>query len=76
MDVALKRQNGFIYFTANSSEEISREDAKYVQEKYGIRVSDNGFYAFVKKKKNKAYTANWCCRDDDNKLTNVKVSSK
>ena len=74
MDVALKRKDGFIHFTATSSEDISREDALYIQEKYGIRVNDNGFYAFVKKKKNKAYTANWCCRDDSNKLTNVKVS--
>jgi RNA binding exosome subunit len=74
MDVALKRKNGFIYFTANSSEDITRDDALYIQEKYGIKVNDNGFYAFVKKKKNKAYTANWCCRDDDNKLSNIQVS--
>lgn len=74
MDVALKRKNGFIYFTANSSEDITRDDALYIQEKYGIKVNDNGFYAFVKKKKNTAYTANWCCRDDDNKLSNVQVS--
>ena len=54
MDVALKRKNGFIYFTANSPEDITRDDALYIQEKYGIKVNDNGFYAFVKKKKNKA----------------------
>lgn len=74
MDVALKRKNGFIYFTANSNEDITRDDALYIQEKYGIKVNDNGFYAFVKKKKNKAYTANWCCRDEDNKLSSIQVS--
>lgn len=73
MEVALKRNNGLIHFTATSSEDISREDALYIQEKYGILVQANGFYAFVKKKKNKAYTANWCCRDEDNKLTSITV---
>jgi hypothetical protein len=71
MDVALKRKNGFIYFTANSKEEISREQAQRIQEKYGIHVNDNGFYAFVKKKKDKSFIANWCCRDNNNKISNI-----
>lgn len=75
MDVAFKRKNGFIYFTAKSPDDITREQAQYIQEKYGSQVNDNGFYAFVKKKTKKVFEAKWCCRDDNNKLTNIPIGN-
>jgi hypothetical protein len=71
MDVAFTRKNGFIHFTANTKEELSREQAQTIQEKFGEPVVDNGFYAFVKRKNPESYTIKWCCRDNSHKLTNV-----
>ena len=81
MDIALKRKDGFIYFTAKSDKEITREEGIYIQEKYtsekyGTKSNDNGFYAFVKRKIDKhLFQADWCCRDENNKLSDVRATS-
>jgi hypothetical protein len=75
MDVAVKQKDGFIFFKFQSPEEITREQAQYIQEKHGNSVDDSGFYAFVRKKRKQVFEASWCCRDDDNLLSNVIVNS-
>ena len=73
MDISVKRKDGFIYFTAQSDQEITREEGIYIQEKFGTKSNDNGFYAFVKRKIDKhLFQADWCCRDENNKLSDIR----
>ena len=77
MEISYKKKNGFIYFSAETKEDISREQAECYQDEYGTKVKDNGFYAFMKRKllDKQLIETTWCCRDNEHKLENVPVIS-